>query len=58
MYSLRVYHKNGSFDHEEFFETVTQMDERYEELCANKQSSLSPTAWNRIGTEWCRLAGY
>lgn len=61
-FKLRVYDASGVFDHEEFFETKTGMQDRYIEL-----SELSmkfdhienlPTAWKLENGEWVRLSGY
>lgn len=58
MYKLRVYSKDGSLHHEEFFNTKELMDNRYNELFRYELYSLNPTAWKNINNKWCRIAGY
>ena len=60
-YKLRIYKTTGAdkgdLDHEEFFETKTAMDKRYDEIFEYSLFSLNPTAWNYDGN-WNRIAGY
>ena len=58
MYKLRVYAKDGSLDHEEFFNTKVLMDTRYNELFRYDLYSLNPTAWENVNNGWRRIAGY
>lgn len=61
-YKLRIYITNGAdkgnLDHEEFFETLEGLQERYDSLFRRELYSCNPTAWERKGNEWNRLAGY
>ena len=58
MYKLRVYAKDGSLDHEEFFNTKVLMDTRYNELFRYDLYSLNPTAWENVNNGWRRITGY
>ena len=61
-YKLRVYKLRGSdtgdLDHEEFFETVFQMNQRYYQLFKREHYSLNPTGWELKDDAWVRLEGY
>lgn len=57
-FKLRVYNASGVFDHEEFFETKTEMDSRYRELFIYENFGVNPTAWKLENGEWERLSGY
>lgn len=61
-FKLRIYKKKGSFkgdlDHEEFFKTHKQMEDRYNELFVYEDYALNPTAWELINEEWIRLEGF
>lgn len=59
MYKLRIYKSCGNLDHEEYFETKTEMDNRYNELFRRELYGLNPTAWEQIENDrWKRLGGY
>ena len=61
-YKLRIYKTTGAdmgnLDHEEFFETKTAMDKRYDEIFEYSLFSLNPTAWDNHDGNWNRIAGY
>lgn len=66
-YKLKFYRTNGynrgSVHHEEYFETLGQLDARYKEVFI-KFSAFNPTAWEFKGVdwyspfEWYRIMGY
>lgn len=59
MYKLRIYKIcgvcRGDLDHEEFFETMENLRERYEELFVYELYSLNPTAWKSTEDGWERI---
>lgn len=61
-YKLRVYElagiNKGNLDHEEYFETKEEMDERYSDLFEYELYNLNPTAWELVDGEWTRIRGY
>lgn len=61
-FKLRIYKKTGSskgdLDHEELFETMEEMENRYNELFVYEDYSLNPTAWQLVNNEWNRLEGF
>lgn len=72
MYKLRIYHTSGNakgmLKNEEFFNTIEELNKRYNELFKYELYSLNPTAWvykeliddfgTNYGLGWCRLSGY
>ena len=58
IYKLRIYRALGSLDHEEFFETKTEMNTRYRELFVYENFGVNPTTWKLENGEWKRLSGY
>ena len=48
-YKLRVYVTSGpdkgNLDHEELFDSIEELDKRYNELFIYKLYNLNPTAW-------------
>lgn len=61
-YKLKVY-KNlfqirGKFDHDEYFETKEEMDERYEKFMSYRMGEPLPTAWKLVCGVWMRMEGY
>ena len=61
-YKLRVYitsgHSKGNLDHEEFFNSIEELDNRYKELFDYNLYSLNPTAWIWNGNDYRRISGY
>lgn len=57
-YKLRVYKAIGAYDHEEYFDTREEMDDRYELFMSYRMGEPLPTAWELINGEWERLEGY
>lgn len=66
MYKLKVYNEKCKVDHEEFFTTLEEMDNRYIEITEGRYIAptawacryIAPTAWVCINDEWCRMFGY
>ena len=61
-YKLRFYvasgPNKGNLDHEEFIDSIEELDKTYKELFANKPYSLRPTAYEWNGNDWIRIMGY
>lgn len=61
-YKLRFYiasgPNKGNQDHEEFFDSIEELDKRYNELFDYKLFSLNPTAWEWNGNDYKRISGY
>lgn len=61
-YKLRVYvvsgPDKGNLDHEEFFDSIEELDKRYNELFIYKLYNLNPTAWVGNGKNYRRISGY
>ena len=61
-YKLRIYvtfgPNKGNLDHEEFFNSIEELDKRYNELFDYKLFSLNPTAWVWDGNDYKRIMGY
>ena len=61
-YKLRAYVTSGpdkgNLDHEEFFDSIEELDKRYNELFDYKLFSLNPTAWVWNGNNYRRISGY
>lgn len=63
MFKLRFYEKKGinkgKVNHEEFFKTLEELNERYEQVFVYSDFSLNPTAWklNSSGS-FERILGY
>ena len=58
-FKLRVYDASGVFDREEYFETKTEIQDRYIELSMECDYIVNrPTAWKLKNGEWVRLPGY
>ena len=61
-YKLRIYITSGpgkgNLDHEEFFDSIKELDKRYEELFKYKLFSLNPTAWEWDGNDYKRIMCY
>lgn len=61
-YKLRIYHtdgpEKGNLKKEEFFDTIQELNSRYEKLFQRSVYSLRPTAWENKGDKWKRLRGY
>ena len=55
-YKLRIYVTSGpdkgNLDHEEFFDSIEELDKRYRELFVYKLYSLNPTVWKWNGNDW------
>ena len=70
MFKLRIYKLSGvdkgNLDHEEFFSTREEMEERYKECVEIVRGKLKkyechayfPTAWKNVDREWKRLEGF
>ena len=59
-FKLKVYIKTGiqigNLDHEEFFDTFEEMEQRYQKLFKKKPYGLNPTKWKLIGADkWTRI---
>lgn len=57
-FKLRVYSQRGNLDHEEFFDTFEEMEQRYRELFKQEFYSLNPTKWklsNAVYNLWERI---
>ena len=48
----------GNVDHEEFFDSIEELDKRYNELFDYNLFSLNPTAWVGNGNDYRRISGY
>lgn len=61
-YKLRFYvvsgPDKGNVDHEEFFDSINELNKRYEELFKYNLFSLNPTAWVWNRNDWIRIMGY
>lgn len=61
-YKLRIYKTGGvdkgNLDHEEYFETLEELQERYHTLFRRSRYSYNPTAWEYGEKGWNRLEGY
>lgn len=61
-YKLRIYVTSGldkgNVDHEEFFDSIEELDKRYNELFIYKLYNLNPTAYEWDGNDWIRIMGY
>lgn len=61
-YKLRVYVTSGpdkgNLDHEEFFDSIEELDKRYNELFNYELFSLNPTALEWDGNDYKRIIGY
>lgn len=61
-YKLIVYKVSepdkGNVDHEEFFDSIEELDKRYNELFDYNLYSLNPTAWEWDGNDYKRIMGY
>ncbi len=61
-YKLRVYVTSGpdkgNLDHEELFDSIEELDKRYNELFIYKLYNLNPTAWGLNGNDWIRIMVY
>ena len=61
-YKLRFYiasgPNKGNPDHEEFFDSIEELDKTYKELFVHKPYSLRPTAYEWDGNDWIRIMGY
>lgn len=55
-YQLDGYEK-GNLDHEEFFETREEMDDRYYDVFERDLYALNPTAWEKKDELWIRIYG-
>ena len=62
MYKLRFYNKTGAnkgnLHHEEFFQTLKELQSRYNAVFVYNDFSLNPTAWKQTENGWKRIAGY
>ena len=62
MYKLKFYHKKGvnkgNVDHEEFFQTLEELQSRYNDVFIYNDFALNPTAWKQTLNGWERIAGY
>ena len=60
MFKMRFYKKTGydkgNLDHEEFFDTREQAEERYHEVYVEKDFALNPTVWEDRDGEWFRIS--
>ena len=61
-YKLRVYvisgPNKGNLDHEEFFDSINELNKRYEELFDYNLYAYNPTAWEWDGNDYKRISGY
>jgi hypothetical protein len=61
-FKLRIYYTGGvhkgQLNHEEYFDTLEDMDDRYNELFNYENYSCNPTAWELKGGQYYRLSGY
>ena len=65
-WKLRIYKQKGldkgNLDHEEFFDSKEDMDQRYRSLFNYKAFALNPTSYKLVEDddkeEWRRLEGY
>lgn len=59
-YKLRFYNlsgaNKGNLHHEEFFETLTEMQIRYKEVFKRDLYSLNPTGWKLIDENYIRIS--
>lgn len=59
-YKLRIYKlrgiDRGNLDHEEYFDSLGELQTRYRELFKMELYSLNPTAWEWVDNEWNRLS--
>ena len=62
MYKLKFYNKTGAnkgnLNHEEFFQTLEELQNRYNDVFVYNDYSLNPTAWKQTSNGWERIAGY
>ena len=62
MIKLKFYHKTGvnkgNTDHEEFFQTLEELQSRYNDVFVYNDFSLNPTAWEQTVNGWKRIEGY
>lgn len=62
MLKLRFYHKTGvnkgNLHHEEFFQTLEELQSRYNDVFVYNDYSLNPTAWKHTSNGWERITGY
>ena len=62
MYKLKFYNKTGvnkgNLNHEEFFQTLEELQSRYHDVFVYNDYSLNPTAWKHTSNGWERIAGY
>ena len=62
MLKLRFYHKTGAnkgnVDHEEFSQTLEELQSRYHDVFVYNDFALNPTAWKHTSNGWERIAGY
>ena len=62
MYKLKFYHKTGvnkgNLNHEEFFQTLEELQSRYRDVFVYNDFALNPTAWKHTSNGWERIAGY
>lgn len=57
-FKLRIYDKDGNLTHEEYFDSMMKLEDRYMELTGGRWSPTNPTAWEFDGTYWQRLCRY
>ena len=61
-FKLKVYSvhgiNKGMLNHEEYFGTIEELDERYKNIFKYELFGLNPTAWEFKDNKWERLAGY
>lgn len=61
-YKLRIYvisgPDKGDLDHEEFFDSIEELNKRYNELFDYNLFSLNPTAWVRNENNYRIISGY
>lgn len=59
-YKLRIYKLSGidkgNLDHEEYFDSLDELQARHRELFKMELYSLNPTGWVRVDNEWNRLS--
>lgn len=62
MYKLRFYNKTGAskgnLNHGEFFQTLKELQSRYNDVFVYNDFSLNPTAWKQSANGWERITGY
>ena len=48
----------GNLNHEEFFQMLEELQNRYNDVFIYNDFALNPTAWNQTVNGWERIVGY